>query len=221
MTEHVGSARAPTRLGFLGTKSPPPLDDGWQTGTPEDVGLKRRPLEQMTEALRRGDYPNVHALLINKDGRLVYEEYFTGTDSRWHGGHREDVSLVFDRDTLHDVRSVSKSITSALVGIALGPDAVDSLDRPLIDFFPADTVADTHHLRHIALRHALTMSAGLDWNEEHVPHTNPANHETAMLESADPAGFVLARPVVTEPGFALELQWWPRVADWPCRQPTR
>ena len=120
-----------------GYQVPPPLDDGWQTGTPEDVGLKRRPLEQMTEALRRGDYPNVHALLINKDGRLVYEEYFTGTDSRWHGGHREDVSLVFDRDTLHDVRSVSKSITSALVGIALGPDAVDSLDRPLIDFFPA------------------------------------------------------------------------------------
>ena len=52
----------------------------------------------------------------------------------------------------------------------------------------------------LSLRHALTMSAGLDWNEETVPYTNPANHEGLTMETEDPAGFVLARPIVAEPG---------------------
>lgn len=181
-------------------RTPPRLDDGWRPGTPEDVGLKSAPLERMTDALRDDEYPNVHAVLIAKNGRLVYEEYFEGTDRRYRGVRRETVTLVFDRETLHDVRSVGKSFTAALVGIALASDTIQSVDRPLIDFFPEHADLATPEKRRITLRHALTMSAGLDWNEGDVPYTNPANHEEVMSTSEDPVGFVLGRTPIAEPG---------------------
>jgi hypothetical protein len=57
---------------------PTSLGDGWTTGAPEDVGIDRRRLEQMTESIRSHPEDNVHAVLIERDGRLVYDEYFSG-----------------------------------------------------------------------------------------------------------------------------------------------
>ena len=181
--------------------SPPKLSDGWATATPHELGLQCAPLEDMTEALRRDDFPNVHAVLISRDGKLVYEEYFHGTDRRWSDeAKRQTVELQFDRDTLHDTRSVGKSITSALVGIAIEQGKIESVHQPIFDFFPEHEDLATPEKRRITLGHLLIMSAGLDWNEGEVPYTNPANHEIQMDESDDPAGFVLARPLTAEPG---------------------
>src|SRR4030095_4891571 len=118
----------------------PTLDDGCQAASPEELGLRRAPLERMTDELRRGEYPNVHAVLIAKDGRLVYEEYFAGQDRRdraWPlGPHQETVPIMLHRDSLHDTRSAAKSIAAALVGIAVGSGAIRSLDTSLFDYFP-------------------------------------------------------------------------------------
>jgi Tol biopolymer transport system component/CubicO group peptidase (beta-lactamase class C family) len=179
----------------------PRPEDGWHLVAPEALGLERAPLEQMTEALRRDEYPNVHAVLIAKDGRLVYDEYFQGTDRRWgEHGKRHDVELRFDRDTPHDTRSVGKSIVSALVGMAIAAGKIESVDQPIFEFFPEHAALATPEKRQITLEHALTMSAGLDWNEGEVPYTSSENHEIQMDESTDPAGFVLARELESEPG---------------------
>jgi len=56
-------------------RGPQQLDDGWRVASPEDFGLERAPLEKLTEVVRSGiESPNVHGLLIAKDGRLIYEE---------------------------------------------------------------------------------------------------------------------------------------------------
>ena len=168
----------------------------------QSVGLDARLLESMTEAIRKGEeFSNVHAVLIVKDGRLVYEEYFAGKDERYDSdGRWRTVEVAFDRDTLHDIRSAGKSVTSALVGIALGSGAIASLDTPLIDYFPEHATLVTPVKRKITLRHALTMSAGLEWNEGDVPYTNPANDEGRLCNSPDPAAFVFNRGVTSEPG---------------------
>ena len=70
----------------------------------------------MTEAIRRYADWNIHAILIERDRRLVYEEYFAGNDQRWG---RLLGRVHFDEKTRHDLRSISKSVVSALVGIAL------------------------------------------------------------------------------------------------------
>jgi CubicO group peptidase (beta-lactamase class C family) len=177
---------------------PRTLDDGWTTASLDEVGMDRRHIEQMTEAIRRYADWNIHAVLIERDGRLVYEEYFAGEDQRWG---RPLGRVHFDAQTKHDLRSISKSMVSALVGIALASGAIRSLDEPLLDFFPEPAYADlaAPARRSLTLRHALTMSAGLEWNED-LPYTDPRNDEIVMTRSSDPIRYVLSRPIVSEPG---------------------
>lgn len=175
---------------------PAKLDDGWTTAPLASVGLDSSRIEAMTNALRRFPEWNIHAVLIERSGRLVYEEYFAGEDQRWGDSLGR---VVFDRQTKHDLRSVSKSVVSALVGIALGSGKISSLDQALIDFFPEHKSLATAERRRITLRHALTFSAGIEWNED-VPYTNPLNDEIRMTDSKDPIGFVLSRAQVAAPG---------------------
>ena len=122
-----GTAHAqPTGAAY---RPPPALDDGWPTASADAMGLDPTPLQHLTEAVRRGeDYRNVHAVLIAKDGRLVYEAYFEGEDVRRGTGPLGHV--VFDRETRHDLRSVTKSVVSALVGLAIGTRVVMTVTTP-------------------------------------------------------------------------------------------
>jgi CubicO group peptidase (beta-lactamase class C family) len=175
---------------------PPSLGDGWATGAPAQLGIDRRRLEQMTASIRSHPEHNVHAVLIERDGRLVYEEYFSGKDER--RGRALGV-ITFTRDTLHDLRSVTKSVISALVGVASASGAIPSLDAPLLDYFPEYKDLQEPERRGITIRHALGMTAGLDWNED-LPYTDPKNDEIVMDRSPDPARYVLSRPIVAAPG---------------------
>jgi hypothetical protein len=87
------------------------IGDGWTSITPREAGLDPDRLNALTAMLRRYHEWNVHAVLVEHDGRLAYEEYFTGMDEIW-GERRE--WRTFDRDALHDVRSISKSVVSAI-----------------------------------------------------------------------------------------------------------
>ncbi len=184
---------------------PTSVNDGWKTASLESVGMDRRPIEAMTEAIRRYSDWNIHAVLIERHGRLVYEEYFAGNDQAW--GKRLG-RIAFTRETKHDLRSVSKSVTSALVGTALAAGKIRSLDQPLLDFFPE--YADAQYSdpakperARITLRHALTMSTGLQWDED-IPYTDPRNDEIMMTNAKDPTGYVLTRAIVAEPGKLFE-----------------
>jgi CubicO group peptidase (beta-lactamase class C family) len=158
--------------------------------------MDRRPLEAMTEMIRRYPDWNLHAVLIERDGRLVYEEYFAGDDQKWG---QPLGRVVFTRDTKHDLRSITKSVTSALAGIALASGKIRSLGQSLLDFFPEHAGQGNPEAARITLRHALTMSAGLDWNED-IPYTDPRNDEIVMTRSSDPVGYVLSRRRIAEPG---------------------
>jgi CubicO group peptidase (beta-lactamase class C family) len=174
---------------------PEKLDDGWDTGVADVASMDPRRLEAMTGTIRRYSDWNIHAVLIERRGRLVYEEYFPGSDERWG---RPLGRVVFDRQTKHDLRSVSKSVVSALVGIALATGKIRSVDQALLDFFPELSDLATPERRRLTVRHALTMSAGLEWNET-LPYTDPRNDEIAMIRSTDPVRYVLGRPFVAEP----------------------
>ena len=172
------------------------LGDGWMTGALEQAGIDRDRLERMTDSIRSHPEFNVHAVLIERDGRLVYEEYFSGKDERWG---QPLGSVTFTRATLHDLRSVTKSVVSALVGIANRSGAIPSLDAPLLDYFPEYKDLDVPERRRITIRHALMMSVGLEWNED-IPYTDPKNDEIVMTRNRDPLHYVLARPIVSAPG---------------------
>ena len=134
--------------------------------------------------------------MIIRDNRLVYEEYFSGEDER--RGRRLGV-VEHNRDTLHDLRSVTKSVVSAAVMIAVAKGKIKSVEQPIFDFFPEYIEHATGMKKDITIKDLLTMSSGLEWNEA-ISYTDPRNSETSMDNSSDPIGFVLSQKAIQKPG---------------------
>ena len=128
----------------------------WERAAPEALGFDPEALEALAQRIESGDLEGIHSLLVVRDGELAFERYFAGDDRDWGRplGHVE-----FDANTLHDLRSVTKSVVSALIGIAHGDGLLSDLDQPLSELLP-DSRALCQRARTgpaITLRHALTM----------------------------------------------------------------
>jgi CubicO group peptidase (beta-lactamase class C family) len=179
-----------------GYQSPPALDDGWKTASADSVGVDPARLAALTETVRAWPELGVHAILIERAGRLIYEEYFDGFDERW-GQPLGRVSMT--RASLHDLRSVTKSIVSALVGIAVNAGTIPSLDQPVMQWFPEYADLNTPERRRVTLAHVLAMTSGLEWNED-VPYTDPRNDEIRMTADPQPLRYALSRSFAVDPG---------------------
>jgi CubicO group peptidase (beta-lactamase class C family) len=122
---------------------------------------------------------NVHAVLVARGGKLVFERYFRGSDEipgRIYGRRVENVT--FDVDTLHDMKSVSKSVASLVLGIAIDRGLVGNISDPILSFFPELSDLCSPEKERIQLLHALTMSMGLKWVEA-TPATGDFNNDEA------------------------------------------
>jgi CubicO group peptidase (beta-lactamase class C family) len=168
----------------------------WTVVEPEAAGLDSAPLDELAVRIRAHPEFNIHSVLVVKDEKLAFEEYFSGTDQDWG---TDLGNLTFGLNTRHDLRSVSKSVTSALIGIAIAEGKLPSTETTVPELFPqyADHIAPDK--RSITLQHMLTMSAGLSWFEP-SDYTNPGNDEIRMINSPDPVAFVLGRSLANAPG---------------------
>ena len=135
------------------------LADGLNVAAPGSVGLELAPLRSLREAIAAGTFPNTTSVLVIKDGRLAFEEYFG------KGG----------RDVLNDTRSAMKSVTALAVGLALADGALRSVDEPafarLADLAPFAN--NGPRKQGITLADFLTMSSTLDcndWDAGSPPH---------------------------------------------------
>ena len=113
-------------------------DDGWPVASlNEDKLIDRAALCRMADRLAASSDANIHAVLVAHGGKLVFERYFRGSDEipgRIYGRRVENVT--FDADTLHDMKSVSKSVASLAVGIAIDRGLIRSVNEPIFSFFP-------------------------------------------------------------------------------------
>jgi CubicO group peptidase (beta-lactamase class C family) len=202
-----GAALAP--LGALpayadtpdGCGVPAGRDDGWSVvAVADDKLIDRAALCTMADRLAALSDPNVHAVLVARGGRLVFERYFSGADEipgRLYGSRVENVS--FDADTLHNLKSASKSVASLAVGIAIDRGLIPSVNEPIFSFFPELSDLRSPEKDRIQLMHALTMSMGLQWVEA-TPATGDDNDEVRMHRASDPCRYVLGLPVTTPGG---------------------
>ena len=180
MKHLILAAAIPTLLGVgpaPGRAQPPPdIGDGWFRSVPAHQGLDNQAVREIFNRVRSpSDFSNVRAVVIVRHGTLVAEAYFgdfTATD-------------------LKNVHSVSKSVTSLAVGVAMDRGMLPSVDARLVDLLPhyTDQLRAAPKDR-ITLRHALTMTAGLAWNET----------ASAFWNNADSVDYVLTRDVVAQPG---------------------
>jgi len=179
---------------------PAETGDGWETVSLEEVGISERPIAKAVERIRGKTYPNVHSLLIVKDGKLVFEEYFGGYEwvyesDRFQGPYKE-----FDQDSLHTIMSVTKAFTSALVGITVAQGFIANEHEKVFDYFPEYAHLRDERKNDITLEHLLTMTSGLEWNEWEYSLSDTRNDLIQLFIVNDPIAYILAKPVVHQPG---------------------
>ena len=188
----------PSTAAPAGCGVPPALADGWTTGTPESVGIDSDVLCRLIPRLEGWKEADIHSVLVVRHDKLVFEHYFAGADEQWG---RPLGTVAYGARMLHDLRSVTKSVTGLVVGIAVERGWIKSIDTPVLDYFPEYADLRTPEKQRITVRHLLTMSLGLAWNED-LPYSNPANSERRMTDAPDPYRYVLEQPVETPAGTA-------------------
>ncbi|MBD3176077.1 MAG: serine hydrolase, partial [Armatimonadia bacterium] len=166
----------PTEAELRAVVFTPALRPDWPVSTPQDEGLDPLLLAGLYHEAGRSE--KLLGLAVVKNGQLIGEGYFNG------GGP----------DRKNRLASVSKSWTSAMIGIALDEGAIDGLDQKMIDYFPdvADRIQDPRK-HEITLRQMLEMRTGYPWEE-----TDHRLWETFLQGSYVP--LVADFPLVSDPG---------------------
>jgi CubicO group peptidase (beta-lactamase class C family) len=141
------------------------------------------------------DYGQIYGKEAHERGALNahligWYNYF---DPAWHP--------YYHGTDLHSMQSVSKTVSSAILGIAITRgDFKASLDTPVLKYFDVAKVKNVDdRKRRITLRHVLTMTTGLDWNEE-VAYDDPKNDSSIMEATDDWVQYVIDKPMAQEPG---------------------
>jgi len=169
------------------------LSGRWQRASPAEVGMNA--LALLAAAGDASRIPRFRSLLVARHGRLVAERYFGGSDST----------------TLFDVRSVTKSVVSALTGIALRDGALPATAAPIAPYLARDDTLDAVDSA-VTVRHLLTMTSGYAWDETPGPDYNSwivaDNHVQYLLDRAHAASpgatFTYNSAAVHTLGVALE-----------------
>lgn len=165
---------------------PEKIGDGWECSDLKSEVVDSKKITELMENILKGDIKNIHSILLVKNGRLIFEEYFYG----------------YDRDTAHFQASVSKSITSILLGIAIDKNLVPDVKTKAYNLFSKYKGTKWIDQKYpISLQHLLTMTAGVDWDAYTYPRSNPLNTTHQMYDSNDPVKFVLERNAVETPGI--------------------
>jgi CubicO group peptidase (beta-lactamase class C family) len=166
--------------------APLSLDDGWPTATPSEQGIALAPIRDMVRAIVEQELAFTHSVLVARRGRLVVEEYFYG----------------FDRDTWHDMRSASKTVTSALIGLAIDEGRIDGVEAPALGFFPQYRQYANWDPRkaRITVRDLLRMASGLDANDSDRGSVASEGAYQSQTERPDWIKLALDAPMIADPG---------------------
>lgn len=157
--------------------------EGWQTSTPEAQSMDSAKIGEMFDYIEKSGL-DIHSLLIVRNGYLIAEGYF----------------YPYKKEYRHILNSETKSITSALVGLALEDGFIKSVDQKVVDFFPDMKIANLDdRKKNLTVRNLLTMTAGLDW-EESGAYGAVHDTNTQMWAQENQLQFVLDRPMKEEPG---------------------
>jgi CubicO group peptidase (beta-lactamase class C family) len=178
--------------------------DGLQVDTLEEASLKSNRLEKAVNEIKRERYKEVHAMLILKDNKLVLEEYFEGHDYQWDAPRHHGPAVSWDMYRLHQIHSVTKSITSTCIGIAVYNGLIKNVHQSIFDYLPGYESFATGGKEKITIEHLLTMTSGLEWKEWSTPYSSIENPCIDIYFNCDDQiACILERPLITQPGSSF------------------
>ncbi|UCG79871.1 MAG: serine hydrolase [Desulfobacterales bacterium] len=159
--------------------------EGWRTSTPEEQGMDSETLADMLHTIQERGY-DIDSVSVIRNGYMVVDAYVH----------------PFSPGSKHVIHSCTKSIISALVGIAIEKGYIKSVEQPVLDFFPERTAA---HLdadkNQMTLEHLLTMSSGLKCRDSYLYRWRGLRQ---MRQSQDWVQFMLDLPMAEKPGTRFE-----------------
>jgi CubicO group peptidase (beta-lactamase class C family) len=176
--------------------------DGLRTGTLAEAGFEKSIIARGIDRINRDKYGEIHSLLVYTKGKLVLEEYFDGHDYRWDAPGHYGKLVSWDGDMIHSAHSVSKSITSLCIGIAVDKGLIKDVQQSVFDYLPEkDQYLNAGDKKYINIEHLLTCSSGLQWAEWNAPLSSMENDQIAIwFHKKGPLDYYLSRPFVSIPG---------------------
>ncbi|MGL1904331.1 MAG: beta-lactamase family protein [Fibrobacterales bacterium] len=159
-------------------------DDVLKTEPVSEIDVDVVLLDSIVASIRRGNLRKQTSLLISKDNKFIVEEYFNNYNSA----------------VPHTVQSVSKSITSLLMGIAIDKGFVASVNDPISKYLPEYQGLFVGDKADITIKDMLLMAPGLKWNEHNPGYYSLNNIRTREMFSKNSVEFVLKRSLDTIPG---------------------
>ena len=159
--------------------------DGWKTSTPEEQGMDSEMLANMFGYIWKQNY-DIHSVTIIRNGYLV-----------------ADAAIYpFEEGSKHIIQSCTKSIISALIGIAIEQGYIGSVKQPVLSFFPGWTVANLDANKEaMTLEHLLMMASGLECRDSLWYNGRGL---IQMFQTDDWVQFILDLPMTEPPGTRFE-----------------
>ena len=187
--------------------------------TPASLGIDAVPLAALDADIASGKLSLVDSLLVMRCGQTVFSrryphDYASVYDKEAHTKGPLNARLTgrynyfdpawhpyYHGTDQHTMQSVSKTVTSAIIGIAMTHGEFKSpLSTPVLHYFDETKVKNVDaRKRRMTLRDLLIMTSGFDWNED-LPYDNPDNPSNLMEATDDWVQFVIDRPMKEEPG---------------------
>jgi CubicO group peptidase (beta-lactamase class C family) len=158
--------------------------DGLKTGSLKDEFKNPEPIIDMVKETIKGNFPDVHSILIYRNDKLVLEEYFYG----------------YDENTPHQLRSATKPFIGGILGIAIDKGFIKSEKEKLLPYFKSiyPNIANLdNRKREITIENFLMYRHGMDCENN---NTESEGNELSMMQSEDWVRYTLDLPMVEEPG---------------------
>ncbi len=173
-------------------------NDGWSIGHINDFGIEATAFDAMMNNIRTGKYGYrfIDSVVIIKNNTIIFDEQMrTELDLADSWANNTDLEL-------HILNSVTKSFTSALIGIAIDQAYIENTDVKIHDYFQhKQPIANwSQNKEELTLKNWLTMRHGYQWDEWNVSYLDSSNQNSQMNNAQDPMQFLLDQPMVTNPG---------------------
>ncbi len=179
---------------------PVKYEDDIETASLESVNMNKDNICAMIDYINSVEQNNIHNILIFRNNKLVFEQYFQGNALNFNIADLNGEQMEYNRETDHFIASISKSVTSVIVGVAINMGYISDLNKKIIDYFPeyADILIDGKE--NITVENLLTMRCGLEFDENTFLYNDPRSDTYQMINSQDPLRYVLSKPLITTPG---------------------
>jgi CubicO group peptidase (beta-lactamase class C family) len=190
----------------------------WPTANPRAVGLNPAVLDSIDGEIRSGRYGNVDRFLVIRRGRIAFDRRYPRNYDSIYGDSARGATILrlhdpsgaynyfsawwhpyYRRGDLHTLQSVTKTVSSIVIGTAMARGEFPSLDTPVLSFFDSTVANVDDRKRRMTIRHLLTMTAGLSWDEA-KPYTDSTNTGVRLEGSYDWVRYTIDRPMSEEPG---------------------